>query len=65
MSEHLSTYSTIISPRDYNRLMSEQHLYIAVADQYIINTIGKEVEKGARNIVELGCGPADVVPLDF
>lgn len=56
--EHLPTYSTIIRPEDYNRLMSKQHLYIAAADRHIVRAIHEEVVKGSKNIVELGCGPA-------
>lgn len=56
------SYSEIISPEDYNRLMSKEHLYILAADQFIVETIKEEAQKGSE-VVELGCGPARVLSL--
>ncbi len=56
------SYSEIISPEDYNRLMSKEHLYIAAADQFIAKIIKEAAQKNAE-VVELGCGPARVLSL--
>ena len=53
-----SSYSSIISPEDYNRLMSKEHLYINQSDIFITEKIKEFASKGFENIVELGCGPA-------
>jgi SAM-dependent methyltransferase len=53
-----ASYSSIISPEDYNKLMTKQHLYIVQSDIFIAHTIAELVENGAKEVVELGCGPA-------
>lgn len=65
MSLHLPTYSQIISPEDYNRINTDEHLYIANADNYIKEIVGKEASKSKKNIevVELGCGPGRILTL--
>lgn len=54
------SYSEIIQPQDYNRIMTQEHLYIDVADRYILKTI-RERQPELMEIVELGCGPARVL----
>lgn len=58
MAERLPTYSSIIDPKAYNRLMTNQHLYIAGADKVICDELARLKESGARTFAELGCGPA-------
>lgn len=62
MSNLGSSYSQIIHPKDYSRLMSNEHLYISSADNFIIKTI-KEYAPPSAEIVELGCGPGRVLSL--
>jgi len=62
MSNVGSSYSQIIHPTDYNRLMSQEHLYISEADRFIIQKI-KELAPPSAEIVELGCGPGRVLSL--
>lgn len=57
MPERSPTYSSIISAADYMELMTKQHLFIAAADKEICRSTVERVLRGARNIVELGCGP--------
>ena len=58
-SEHQPTYSSIIGPEDYNRLMTEQHLYIAEADACVSRLLrGIHDTRRIIEAVELGCGPA-------
>lgn len=54
----MHSYSSIISPEEYNNIMTNQHLYISTADMYIFKFIEKLAEKRTLNIVEIGCGPA-------
>lgn len=54
------SYSEIIQPHDYNRIMTQEHLYIDVADRYILKTI-REMGAESMEVVELGCGPARVL----
>jgi len=62
MAEKLPTYSIIISPKEYNQIMTKQHLYIASSDNVIKNCIQKEVKKKhAKEVVEIGCGPGRVL----
>lgn len=61
--EHQPTYSQIISPADYNRLISE-HLYISTADKAIARIVAYHGNKDSPiEVVELGCGPARILPL--
>jgi SAM-dependent methyltransferase len=62
MSNIGSSYSQIIHPVDYMRLMSNEHLYISDADQFIVQKI-KELAPTSTEIVELGCGPGRVLSL--
>ena len=64
MAEHTATYSKIISPEEYNRIMTDEHLYIAIADKLIKDFVEKEVTgKVNPEIVEIGCGPVRITPL--
>jgi len=58
--KHLPTYSTIISPDVYSRLMTDEHVYIKASDVAIANVVEREVAlKGEPiEVVEYGCGPA-------
>lgn len=59
-----SNYSKIISPGDYNKLMSIEHLYINAADMHIAKTIQEKVANKERSeVVEIGCGPARILPV--
>lgn len=51
------SYSQIITPDDYNRIVTYEHLYIDVADRYLVKKI-KELKVLEAEVVELGCGPA-------
>lgn len=51
------SYSQIITPADYNRIVTYEHLYIDVADRYLVKKI-KELKVPGAEVVELGCGPA-------
>lgn len=62
MSNVGSSYSQIIPPTDYIRLMSQEHLYISEADLFIIQKI-RELAPPFAEIVELGCGPGRVLSL--
>ena len=58
MAERVSTYSQIITPEDYNRIMNDEHLYIADSDIIVKQLVDEEIKKnGAKEIVEIGCGP--------
>jgi len=58
------TYSQIIEPIDYNRIMSEQHLYISASDKFLGDVISKKIaNSSSAHIVELGCGPGRILPL--
>ncbi len=64
MAQHTATYSKIISPEEYNRIMTDEHLYIAVADKLIKDFVEKEVAgKTNPEVIEIGCGPARITPL--
>ncbi len=64
MAQHTATYSKIISPEEYNRIMTNEHLYIAVADKVIKDFVEKEVcGKTNPEVIEIGCGPARITPL--
>lgn len=62
MSNIGSSYSQVIHPADYNRIVSDEHLYISAADQFLIKKI-KEFATSSAEVVELGCGPARILPL--
>ena len=51
-----SSYSQIINPKEYNEIMSHEHLYMSSADQFVVNKI-KELATPFAEVVELGCGP--------
>jgi len=58
------TYSQIITPRDYNKIMSEQHLYISASDKFLSDVISREVgDLIHAEVVELGCGPGRILGL--
>jgi SAM-dependent methyltransferase len=57
------TYSRIITPEDYNRIISTEHLYISGADQKIKAFVEQERDRGATEVVEIGCGPARILPI--
>lgn len=60
------SYSGIIAPDQYNQLMSKQHLYIHIADEYIAQAISKKVTPEQRaEIVEVGCGPGRILPIIY
>lgn len=56
------TYSKIIHPAAYNQIVSNEHLYIASADKFMLKKIREYTFPGAE-VVELGCGPARTLPL--
>lgn len=62
---HLPTYSAIINPEEYNRIISEEHVYIAASDTDIKSFISEETARNSHmsEVVELGCGPARILPL--
>jgi SAM-dependent methyltransferase len=62
MSNIGASYSQIIDPKPYNEIMSKQHLYMALADQFAVNQI-KELAPVSAEVVELGCGPARILSL--
>lgn len=62
MSNIGSSYSKIIHPQDYIRLMSDEHLYISETDKFIIQSI-KDLSPPSAEIVELGCGPGRILSL--
>ena len=59
----MSHYSDIISAENYNRLMSEEHLYINTSDRYIARVIADRAKDKAIEVVEVGCGPARITGL--
>lgn len=59
----MSSYSDIISAENYNNLMSKEHLYIHTSDSYIAKVISDRAKNGAKEVVELGCGPARILRL--
>ena len=62
MKEHEPTYSEIIAPEDYNRIITDEHLYIAASDRVIQRFIEEEVrDNDATEVVEVGCGPARII----
>lgn len=64
MTERASTYSKIISPEEYNRIISFEHLYISASDRVIKELIDSyRPKERIAEVVEIGCGPARVLPL--
>ena len=61
--EFMSNYSDIISAEHYNSLMTNNHLYIQTSDSYIARVIGDIAKNGAKEIIEIGCGPARITGL--
>jgi len=57
-----ATYSVIISPEDFNKINTHQHLYIKASDIIIAKLIEEIRKKLGREIevVEIGCGPARI-----
>lgn len=60
-----ATYSQIINAENYNRIITEEHLYIASADRILTNTVKALVAntRSACEVVEVGCGPGRILPL--
>lgn len=56
------SYSQVIRPENYNQIVSNEHIYISSADQFLVKRI-KELAVPLAEVVELGCGPARVLPL--
>ncbi len=56
------TYSQIIDPATYNALIAV-HLYIAAADKAICGIVAHYCGGKAKEVVEIGCGPARILPL--
>lgn len=56
----MHSYSSIISPQEYNSLMTNEHLYISTADMYMFKVIEKLAKEKRLNVVEIGCGPARI-----
>ena len=54
-----SNYSKIISPEDYNTLMS-LHLYINQSNQYIANYLHKNFAGKDIDVIDIGCGTGPV-----
>jgi cyclopropane fatty-acyl-phospholipid synthase-like methyltransferase len=64
MAERIATYSRIITPEEYNRIISKEHLYISASDRAIKEFVEKYRPKNRiAEVVEIGCGPARVLPL--
>lgn len=56
------TYSRIIGPEEYNRIITDEHLYIGEADDAIMDLVRRERdERGAMEVVEIGCGPGRIL----
>ncbi|MCE3230609.1 MAG: Methyltransferase domain [Alphaproteobacteria bacterium] len=62
MSSVGSSYSQIIHPKDYNQIMSHEHLYIPASDRFIAKKI-RELIASSSEVIELGCGPARILSL--
>ena len=57
-------YSEIVSGTDYQRMMSEEHIYISDADNIISSTLQRLIklhDDQGVNIIDLGCGPGRTV----
>lgn len=62
MAEKLATYSRIIAPEDYNRMITSEHVYISASDRVVRDLIGRYKPSGrVAEVVELGCGPARIL----
>jgi cyclopropane fatty-acyl-phospholipid synthase-like methyltransferase len=62
MSNLGTNYSKIIHPKDYNHIMSNEHLYISLSDRFIVKKV-KELIMTSTEVLELGCGPGRVLSL--
>ncbi|MBE9171493.1 class I SAM-dependent methyltransferase [Pleurocapsales cyanobacterium LEGE 06147] len=63
MPKREATYSQIISPEDFCKINTEQHLYISGSDERIKNLIIEESKtRTVKEVVEIGCGPARILP---
>lgn len=60
-SDGVFTYSQIISSVDYNRIMTNEHLYISASDKFLANVICQELQHSPAEVVELGCGPGRIL----
>ncbi len=60
-----ATYSQIISAENYNRIITQEHLYIATADKILVNIVKTKAEnaESISEVVEVGCGPGRILPL--
>jgi SAM-dependent methyltransferase len=56
-------YSAIIDPERYNQIISHEHIYISQADNYLAMFISNESRNNKLEVVEVGCGPARILPL--
>lgn len=57
----MDSYSSIISPEDYNHIITFEHLYIRAADNFIEKIIRDLAAEKTKEVVEIGCGPARVL----
>lgn len=64
MSQSLTigdSYSDIISPADYNRIITKEHIYIAAADNVICQIIQGIIGNNPQaEVVEIGSGPGRI-----
>ncbi len=59
-----SHYSDIIAPKDYNQIISKEHLYIGASDNFISIAIRERTyDLENAEVVELGCGPGRLLPI--
>lgn len=60
-----ANYSNIVAAEDYNRMMTNEHLYIAQADRIIGKIVRRYTEhsQNRSEVLEIGCGPARLTPL--
>jgi 2-polyprenyl-3-methyl-5-hydroxy-6-metoxy-1,4-benzoquinol methylase len=57
----MNSYSSIISPEEYNRIITEEHLYIEISDRYIEKIIRGYSAEEKKEVVEIGCGPGRIL----
>ena len=61
---HEPTYSSIISPEEYNRTITHEHIYIQQTDNYMQTLITELTLSGLHpEVIEIGCGPGRLLPL--
>lgn len=65
MNKHEANYSKIVAAEDYNRMMTDEHLYIANADRVIQRIVRRYSESNLTpsEVLEIGCGPVRLTPL--